>query len=707
MKRVITIISIFCALTSFCCADDNWVAIQYFQQGQKYFDNYQYSSAITEFKKALRTTPNGREQRVALINTYLARATYYNDKTQEYAKALDDLRSALFYIKYYDDSPLDGQMSEAATKAEHNIGVFMQQLNISTTPANRFRIAKQLRVAGNFSAAATEFQYAVLDPKFQKDSYISLGDISNVLNMDEMAVKYYTAALKFDDKNANVHLKLARAYDNLDKNQQATHEYNLALVYSDNSADILNSLEKVWLEKSEKYPNDAEIQSNLGAVYQKKGDFTAALTQYKRAESLNPANVNTKYNLGTLYQQQKNYQAALAAYDSVLRDYPQNAFAHYYKAQCLRDLGNKQEAISEYKIALTLTPNIGTAKSELFSLMKDSMTNEEILQYMYKTVQADPNNPDLYYEFALELHKANKLSDAVTFYKDTIKLDPKYSEAYLNLAQTYKQLSKFDDALATMEAAKKVLPNDNEITKYYNTLKAENVNIVYNDALKFFNEGNYTKAIEKYLTVQPETTEALIGLAACYQKMDNNKMAIQYYKKAFNLDQKNVEIASYIATLSYSIDNFPDTEVYAKKVLALEPTNQDAKELISLLNDEKLTKEIDKALELYDQKKYVEGISVINSVIVKDGKNANAYYYRAMFYDAQKKYDLALKDYQLAYQYDPEMIVAVYSQAVVYDNLDKYKEANQTFKKYLSLCTNENEYTEYVKQRLAELKAYD
>ena len=69
--------------------------------GQNYMQNYQYSSAITEFKSALRINYLDNSARINLVNAYLARASEYGNKDGAWGKAADDFRSALFYLTYY------------------------------------------------------------------------------------------------------------------------------------------------------------------------------------------------------------------------------------------------------------------------------------------------------------------------------------------------------------------------------------------------------------------------------------------------------------------------------------------------------------------------------------------------------------------------------------------------------------------------------
>ena len=82
----------------------------YYTSGVQYLKSHQYTNAITELKKALRENPNDTSARIQLINAYLARAAYFNNQAKQYNKSANDLRSGLFYMKYYSTSPIDTAM---------------------------------------------------------------------------------------------------------------------------------------------------------------------------------------------------------------------------------------------------------------------------------------------------------------------------------------------------------------------------------------------------------------------------------------------------------------------------------------------------------------------------------------------------------------------------------------------------------------------
>lgn len=717
-KRIWTALFLLMMINTAVFADDNIINVSdydsnlsaYYTNGVAFLKTHQYTNAITEFRKALRENPQEKSSRIQLVNAYLARAQYYNNKAADYNKAANDLRSAIFYMKYYEYAPADAQYLSDVQAMENNLENVLYSMQADQTPKGHFMMAKSLRAQGEFAAAAVEFQKSQVDTTYQKQSLIGLGEIYYILNLNEQASRYLEQVVNMDPKNADAHLKLARAYERMGQIDKAAEEYTSALTKSGENQDILLSLENIWKQKVTKAPGDAEAHANLGAIYQKKGDLTAALTEYQNAENLNPANVTTRLNMGTLYQAKKEYDTAIEAYDTILAVNPNYMLAYLYKAQCYKALGNKEAALQNYKLALNLDPKNEEIKNELFDTVEVSMTPEEKLKYLYQQIQKTPTDSDLLYKYAFELHKAKRLPEAVMYYNQALTINPKNEDTYVNLAQAYKQQGDFDKARTILTDAKGLFPENIIVKKQLQSLDSETSSLLYSNASDLFREQKYQDAINLYNKILPATPESLVGIGACYQALNNNKSAIDYYLKALALDPNNSD-TTYYAALAYSnSENFAQAKNYAKKAIALNPSNMTAKELLAYVLEQENTVQMDKAITLFEQKQYDSALTILNSVIAQSPKDSNAYYYRAMVYDAQKKYSPAILDYQKAIQNNPQMIIAYYSIALDYDYLAQYANALSYHKKYLAAAqkiAETNDFTRYSARRIQDLKSYE
>ena len=683
--------------------DDSYQENPNYLQGNKFLQSSQYTSAINEFKKALRSNPADGNALIGLSNAYNLRAVHYNNTVKDTDKAISDIKSALFFIKYYAQGSTSVISPQTLASIESNLKMLESSNQNSVTPEYRVQMAKKNRVKGEFAAAAYDYLQVVSVPKYSFEAYTSLGDIYKIFNRNDKAVSFYQKALSINSQDSDTHLKLARVYEQLNDFNSSLKEYDIALKNSTENEEILSSLERIWQKKVDEFPKDAEAHSNLGVVFQNQKRYSEALSEYKKAEELNPSNLNIKTNIGSLFQEQKKFENAINTYDSILMVQPYNVNVLIFKAECLKELKKYDDAVDIYKKALSIQPKNAQVKAELYELLKNTMSTEDVLAFLYKNVQNSPMDAESYYEFAYELHKSNKLDDAIVYYLETIKLDNNKIDAYVNLSQAYRQKKDFKNALAVMEKVKSIAPENEQVKEQYKIVMSEFSANKYTLALNAYESGDYPKAIEEYKLIQPATADSLIGIAASYQAMSNTPEAINYYKKAMELSPKNAEIPVYIASLYVNSNDNESAKKYIDIALSLNPNNSQAKELKEYLNDKLSEDLISKAVDLYEASKYNEAVTALDKIIATNAQNPTAYYYRALAYDGLNNYKKAIEDYKMTLKYAPDMIVAYYSMGVDYDTLNDFAKAKENYKLYVEKSTNDDEYRQYAQERVKEI----
>ena len=679
--------------------DDNYIENPNYIEGKKYLSNSQYSSAINEFKKAIRTNSNDTSAIIELVNAYNMRATYYNNTVKAVDNAISDLKSALFYAKYYNPT--------AQTISPENIQAIEKNLNAISkkiTDEERIKLAKAYRTKGEFAASGYDYFQLINVPNYQTAAYISLGDIFKILNKPEVALTFYKNAQQLEPNNTDINLKLARTYEKINDFSSSLKEYSIALNSSNEKEEILSSLERIWQKKVDENPKDAEAHSNLGVVFQKQKRYLEAMAEYQKAEVLNPRNINTKINIATLYQDQGKFNSALNSYNAILQAQPQNTNLMVSKAQCLKALRRNEDAINTYKAALNLDPKNPTAKAELFELLKNTMPTEDVLDFLYKNVQNAPMDANSYYEFAYELHKANKIDDAIVYYLQTIKLDNTKIDAYINLSQAYRQKKNYNDAYSIIQKAQVLQPENELVKKQYELVAKEVATNNYNLASNSFQSGNYQKAIMEYAKINPPTSDSLLGIAASYQSLNDNANAIAYYKKAMELAPENSDIPFYIASIYINVNEINKAKEYAEISLSKNKNHSQSKELIEYINAKESETLLVDAVKKYDEKKYTEAIEIFDKVLTLTPTNATIYYYRAMTHDALNNYEKAISDYKSVLKYAPDMTIAYYSLGVDYDALNNYPQAKINYQKYVDATMEDNDYKTYAKSRINEIK---
>lgn len=644
---------------------------QHFEAAQEFLTQGQYSSAIAEFRKALRINYMDNSARIGLINSYLARATYYANQEKNFDKSANDFRNALFYLKMFPtkDQTIQNSASMIAS-ANENLNQCLKVVGFDKTASSRFKKAEELRASGNLAAAAFEFSQAAQNEKLTGQANAQIAVLMKVLGNIPRSADYYEIALQHLPADIKLRMEYARTLDKLERFDEALIQYNQLLAGSKGDMETLYALERIYLKKLAQSPSDAELHANIGAIKQAQGDFETALSYYGKAEQLNPSNVTTRLNVGTLFQQKKDYLKAIKSYDSVLTLYPDNVQASLYKAQALSEMGNKKEALNLYKKVLSVDPANQVAKTEIVGVMQDALTPEEFIAYLTKNSD-DRTNQSILYDYAVKLHKENKMAEAISAYKGVISANSDNVDAYVNLAICYASQNDYKNAESILKTAKNKFPSNNLVLKTLQDVQKDSANTILAKALSSYENKDYKAAIQHYLSLDSATEDSMLGVAASYQALEDYNNAIEYYKKAEQINPKNAEIPYYIGYLYSEKQNWKDAENYLKKSIALNPESE-AKNLLNYVVQNLSLADYNDAIALYEKQDFETALTKLNILIKNGTNNAFVYYYRGLILDEQKKYKAAVDDYN----------------------------------KFMSVYTTDDEYLKYIKDRVEELKPF-
>lgn len=679
-------------------------ANEHYDKGMAYLNQRQYAKAIEELKRALKLNPKETSIVNNLSVAYSSRGTYYYNKNISIEKAANDYRSSLYYLKYYNTVNPSEVMNDNIRITEENLKniLIVQKQNLS--PEARFKKAKELRGQGEFIPAAIEFIAASQNSKLAYESFLALGDIMRILQENSKSAIYYDKALSINQEDPDLHLKFARVLYSVGNIEDAVNEFNIAANSEDTKSDSIASLEKIWKEKVKENPNDATAHMNLGAVYQKKGDYDGAMAEYKTAQILDPQNPVVRLNIATLFQQQGNYMMALKSYDSIIAVYPTDALAHYYKASVLKKLGRINEAITQYEMVMKLEPNNQKAKNELIDTIK-SMPTAQSLNYMYNMAVKNPKDYYTQYNFAYMLHSNKRNDEAIAYYQRAIQANPKFVDSYINIATIYNDKGMHELAMEYLAKANSISPNNAQVNKSIEEFRNAKLSQDVNKASEFYSQKRYQEALNIYLAMKEKSAEVYLGIGACYQAMENYDEAINAYKSAVQEDSSNPNSYHFLGLAYYYKKDFEHAGNAFKKAKELDPINPDIQDAIDTLAYAQSEVVLAKGLEYYNSQQYSEALKYFNQAIQKSLINPYAYYYRAMVYDVLKKYNEAIADYKKVLGLTEDMKIAYYALAVDYDLLNNKAEAKNMYQKFIEVASSsDDEYTKYAKQRLEELK---
>ncbi len=659
-----------------------------------------YEAAVNELNQALAKYPHVIEIKNNLSDAYYKRGIDFSS-AGDYKRAANDIRASIFYLKYYQEpTAIDLQK---VTISENILRTLIVDQNLSTSPACRFNEAKKLRSQGFFPQAVVEFVEASKDQSTRALALENIADLFVAMGDERQAIPYYEDALAVNPLNTDMHLKLAEILEKFDITDKAIEEYNLAFT-DENAEEILPALERLANLNVSKYPDKAVSYLNLGAVYQRKGDFDLAMANYQKAQSLDRSNQIIKINIGSLYQSQGNCQKAIELFNEVILANPKDKLAYMYKAKAYNQLKSYPEAVKNYQEVLKIDSKDAAAKSEMIDSV-NNMPDAQAFVYFDKLILQFPNDEEILKAYGDVLLKKKYFAKAVLQYQKVIAKDSSDIGAYISLAQSYQELYEFDNAIKTIDNGIFKNPDDKKLPAYRAEILENKDDMLVKKAFEFYSKKDYVKAIETYLSIKDPGKDVFTYIGACYQNLGKYKEAAENYSKAMTLDPADVNVLCYLGNINCLQNEFQKAKTCYNQALLLEPDNADAKKGLTLVNKAYNEWLLNQGINQYKAMDYKKALKTLSQLLTGDTQNAHGYYYRALSYDSLNDYRKAIEDYVKVTKIMPKNDMPFYLLGVDYDSVSDFKNAKISYAKFIELSgTKQTEYTKYAKKRLVELK---
>ncbi|MBN8827454.1 MAG: tetratricopeptide repeat protein [Sphingobacteriia bacterium] len=174
----------------------------------------------------------------------------------------------------------------------------------------------------------------VIEPNENKaDIGQLIQDAYEAFNMGhyEVALTFYEQAHKLDPKNDEILFGVAVVHHKLGQFEQAKQYYVQILeAHPSNKLALNNFLAIVSLEKPDAAlnalrrleaaePTTGAIPAQIASIYQRQGKEEIAIKYYKKANKLEPNNLDYVYNIGFLYEKLGQKNNAMIIYNKIIQ----------------------------------------------------------------------------------------------------------------------------------------------------------------------------------------------------------------------------------------------------------------------------------------------------------------------------------------------------------------------------------------------------
>ncbi len=449
---------------------------------------------------------------------------------------------------------------------------------------------------------------------------------------------------------------------------------------------IYNSMLETYIAKLRKY-----ISLNDENNYKKFLKETLSLA--REAFNLYPENVEIARKYVFLLDESGNIEEMKKPLDMLIKNNKDDIIANFY-------LG-----VIEF-----LKKNYNKAEVYFLNVVNSPSFNNE-LEYMllYKS----------YFNLGqLEVEMQN-LFDAIYYYEKALSINPYDNRLLLNLAVVYAEVLEFEKAIKILNKIPEILWAEGLYELYGSLLFVTEDEEYKTFAKKYQNESTYLKALSQYnegkyndsLKILEEITKKNPSphfyihylLYANYSKLGNTEMenreafllgnkaemsqkpelAIKFYKVIEKNNAGKPAIYWVIATLEYEIKNYDE----AKKYFELYTSSEDAKDYL-----------VDSYIKLsyiYHQKKdktkSKEYIEKASSIATRSSEKYLVRFHSGLINYDNKKYDLAIKEFEEALELMPLDTKSLFFIGVSYYEKNNNKKAIEYLERALKLKENDPE----------------
>ena len=323
-----------------------------------------------------------------------------------------------------------------------------------------------------------------------------------------------------------------------------------------------------------------------------------------------------------------------------------------------------QNAITAYKKAAELRPNDAFIYVSLGSIYQTIGDNANAMTAYNKALELCPEYKYNYINVANVALAQKNYNEAEEYFNKFLELYPDNDEAKANLAEAYFMNNKADKACALFKSMYEKNPDGfKEYAKYGTAL---------------YKQKEYKEAIpilEKAVEQDENSVKSLAQLALCYQNSDDFPNAERVYAKMFSIapgmNEFRLDYANMLSAQSKDKEAIKEYNEYIKAY------PKDADGYVNLGALYKRTDKIDLAIANFEKAYEIEPTDMDT---VKD---------LAFCYHKKCDYDKAIKYYDIAIAKDPNNYSLNYNRAITLHAQEKYPEAIASYEKVLTLKNDE------------------
>ena len=224
----------------------------------------------------------------------------------------------------------------------------------------------------------------------------------------------------------------------------------------------LSEAQHLYQKILETRPENAEVQSKLGAALAAQGKIVESESVLRRAIEAEPDLAEAHINLGNVFQLQGKLDEAVTSLRRALKINPDQTAAHVNLGNILLKQGNPEDAAGSYSSALEIEPEFSQALNGLGTAFMQQNKGKEAAETFDQALNIAPDQPEILCNLGNLLRNQGKYDEAVKTLRKAIAIQPNLIDAHINLGNTLKSRGEWDGAMDSYQQALSLDPENAE-----------------------------------------------------------------------------------------------------------------------------------------------------------------------------------------------------------------------------------------------------
>ncbi len=607
---------LFILLTTFLNAQD------LFTSGVLEYNNRNYTKAAEIFESVISVNPFDVAPYSYLVNCYI--------ELEDNQKAIQVVEKAtLQFPQNVNLQTTLGKLYVNDQRFDDAEKVFLEILKTDSANSEIKRLLSKINY-NNALLAYSEKRFSVAIKILDKSLEYEISEDAYALKANSYI------QLNKNSKANEVVLKGLKKYPQSD---QMLMDYSLLLINDKKYDEAITKLEPTW----KRNPNNLQIGLQLARLYKIKNKIKEAFEIYESLLEKHPSERQIYNEMISYYSVTRKEEEQRKVYERMEKIFPSDKEIILAKIKTYLAEEKDSIAIVKYSEFLDDNPQSYKAYVELAKLYYNNEMFKDGIALMNTSLANNQTRKEIYFYLGKFYYKNNQLELSLKTYSDFSELKPNDYQAYYEIGSIYLEQNKLDLAKSNFEKAIKINKNDAlslaKISKVYelqgdkvNTEKfyekslvknifalqkteqlvlasvnrasnlddmgsnEENENMSqYKDNInaseKFLSENlsneKYLEMIDGLLQHYPQSSLLLFYKAQYYERIDNSKMALQFYERVIFRSTRVEDAYVNMAQIYYRDGKINQAILSYKRVLSLNPKNREMyKKLIKLYRED-------------------------------------------------------------------------------------------------------------------------